>query len=152
MDEHRSMKRMGLDSLLCVLVGFVLCRLYAGVVALVKSGSLAERGPMSMITKIESIARHRNGVCGNPFHVVTFTAKCDGTRRFVATVFDEPGSCAVLDRGLLNKGTVEFGVNSWRGDHFEGELRPAITAWEDAQNATFEAEHFNRLHGEDDGA
>ena len=90
---------------------------------------------MGMIRKIESITRHRNGVCGNPFYVVMFTADCDGRRRFIATVFDESGSCAVLDRDILHDGSVEFGVNSWRGDHFEAELRPAIAAYEDARTS-----------------
>jgi len=78
------------------------------------------------------IAHHRNGVTGVPFHVVTFQWK-DGTqvRHMVATVFEMPGACAVLDINLTAKDQLAFGEgNSWRGDTFEKELRIAITMWE----------------------
>lgn len=89
--------------------------------------------------KVQEIAYHRNGVSGEPFYVVTFT---DDGRDMVAVVFpDDTGSftkpdtftnphTAVFDRQLLGEGTIAFGVNSFRGDHFDSDLRHAITAHE----------------------
>ena len=72
--------------------------------------------------KIVEIAYHRNGICGNGFHVVNFLAKFKGNgnsqSNMVAILFEESGSCAVLDVDLLAKGDAKFGSNSWRGDHF----------------------------------
>lgn len=79
-----------------------------------------------MAIKINSIAYHRNGVCGEGFHAVLF--KCPDNGEMVATVFDEAGQCAVLQLAGLAAGTVAFGENSWRGDHYEDELRAAISA------------------------
>ena len=77
-----------------------------------------------MIT-IQEIAHHRNGVSGNSFYAVLFTDE-EGDRK-VATVFPEPGNVAVLSLGLLGETpTVSFGLNSWRGDFYEPELRAAI--------------------------
>lgn len=90
-----------------------------------------------MKLKIDEVAYHRNGVCGNGFHAVLFRFKPDGERReksFLATVFDEPGNCAVISLDRISVYGVEFGPNSWRGDWFEDELRAAIKNT-DAANA-----------------
>ena len=79
--------------------------------------------------KILSIARHRNGITGNPFDVVLFTATPDKSKelRMVATLFEERGSCAVLAVDPLSRDDgIRFGFNSYRGDHFEAYLREAI--------------------------
>ena len=71
---------------------------------------------------------HRNGISGEGFHVATFHMQ-EGERHhnMVAVLFGEPGQCAVLDIDLLKENNIEFARgNSWRGDHFEGELRAAI--------------------------
>jgi hypothetical protein len=76
---------------------------------------------------IEKIAYHRNGVCGEPFKAVIFQ---DDGKRMVAVRFeDEPKDggfsaprCAVFDLDLLAQGVIEFGANSWRGDHYADEL------------------------------
>lgn len=60
----------------------------------------------------QSIASHRNGICGAPFHVILFT---DDTDPMLAIVFQEPWHCAVLQRDQLAAGDVAFGSNSWRG-------------------------------------
>lgn len=73
--------------------------------------------------KIESIQYHRNGVSGNGFYVVTFK---DDDRKMVAIIFDEPGNIAVFDRQLIGEGNIQFGENSFRGDHYESWLRDAI--------------------------
>lgn len=84
-----------------------------------------------MIT-IEQIEYHRNGVCGAPFSVVTFTdtdvgdTKKKKGRKMVGIVFDEHAHVAVFDRELLGNGNIAFGENSWRGDTYEKELRAAI--------------------------
>ena len=80
--------------------------------------------------KIEQIAHHRNGIDGESFHAILFT--CPEYGRMVATVFDGPGRVSVLNRDMLvgEANTVQFGVNSWRGDHYEAELRAAIAAVE----------------------
>jgi hypothetical protein len=84
--------------------------------------------------EIHEIAYHRNGISGAPFHVVTFSY-AEGTEldRMIATVFDEPGEVAVLNIDKLAAGDIGFGTNSWRGDHFEAQLRQAIGEWDLAQ-------------------
>lgn len=82
--------------------------------------------------KLENIsapAWHRNGVCGDPFEVLTFTMK---ENRMLAIRFkddpkDENGftapKIAVLDLDLLNQGIIEMTEgNAWRGDHFADQL------------------------------
>ncbi len=83
--------------------------------------------------KILSIARHRNGIGGNPFDVVLFTATPDKSPnglRFVATLFEERGSCAVLAVDPLNAQhfvEVDDGIRyAYRGDHFEAYLREVV--------------------------
>jgi hypothetical protein len=80
--------------------------------------------------KIRAIARHRNGICGEPFHAVLFDEDKrlhpDDQGRKVAIVFDEPDFCAVLDVAMLAAGDIAFGSNSWRGDEYELLLRRAI--------------------------
>jgi hypothetical protein len=76
-----------------------------------------------MKLKIDRIRFHRNGCCGAPFHLVEFRARVKGDRRdrrFLATVFEESGVCAVVQ--------PDNPLNRWRGDHFEDALRAAIAA------------------------
>lgn len=82
---------------------------------------------------IQEIAYHRNGICGEGFHVVTFTDERDGDvsgRKMVAVVFEHIMATAVFDRELLGQGVIAFMENSYRGDHFDAELRSAIAAHE----------------------
>jgi len=81
---------------------------------------------------IDKIAYHRNGVAGEPFKAVIF--KYD-KKKMLAIRFDDgaPDSigfsnplCAVFDLDLLAKGVIEFGQNSWRGDHFATYLDKAL--------------------------
>ena len=46
--------------------------------------------------------------------------------RKVAILFEEPHFCAVLGVDKLAGGDIAFGSNSWRGDHYEHDLRKAI--------------------------
>jgi hypothetical protein len=77
---------------------------------------------------IIDIACHRNGICGAPFQVVLFKDQGPVGSRKVAILFDEPRYCAVLDVAKLAAGDIEFGSNSWRGDHYEAPLRQAVKA------------------------
>ena len=87
-----------------------------------------------MKLKITAIAHHRNGICGAPFYAVLFDHPDNGA--MAATLFEGRGRCAVYSIAELAAGNIAFGEgNSWRGDEFEDEIRPAVTAWEDAQHA-----------------
>jgi hypothetical protein len=72
---------------------------------------------------IQQIEHHRNGVAGEPFDVVKFK---EGRRKMLGVVFDDERYVAVFDRDLLAQDVITFGVNSWRGDDYESELRKAI--------------------------
>ncbi|HVS34963.1 MAG TPA: hypothetical protein VMS17_05235 [Gemmataceae bacterium] len=78
-----------------------------------------------MKLKIIDTAHHRNGVAGSPFDVVLFKVQREQGVK-VGVLFDDPGACAVLDVTLLAAGDIAFGLNSWRGDEYEPELRRAI--------------------------
>ena len=73
---------------------------------------------------------HRNGISGEGFYAVRFMWKPEDAEKpeaFIATLFDEPGCCAVLSLDRIDAYGVGFALgNSWRGDHFEGELRDHI--------------------------
>lgn len=74
---------------------------------------------------LRSVDYHRNGICGEGFHVVRFSDPEGG--EMVATVFAESGYVAVLNITELANGNTAFAQgNSWRGDHYEDWLREAI--------------------------
>jgi hypothetical protein len=76
--------------------------------------------------RIIDFERHRNGICGAPFHVVLFEDTGDENTRKVGILFEEPYHCAVLDVAKLAEGRIAFGINSYRGDVFEPALRKAV--------------------------
>lgn len=76
---------------------------------------------------IENIQLHRNGICGAPFHVLLFRDPDEG--RMVGIVFNEDCHVAVFNFDMLALGNIAFGVNSWRGDHYEPHLREAVKRW-----------------------
>ena len=76
--------------------------------------------------RVIDCARHRNGICGAPFHVVLFDDTDDENTRKIGVLFEEPHHCAVLDVTKLAGGSIAFGVNSYRGDVFEAALRKAL--------------------------
>lgn len=81
-----------------------------------------------MNLKIIDASYHRNGVCGAGFTAILFDDADNG--RMIASLFDEPGYCAVYSVPELEKGNIAFAQgNSWRGDHFEDELRPLLEKW-----------------------
>lgn len=81
---------------------------------------------------VRSVNWHRNGIGGEGFFAILFRDEDVGAD-MVATLFDGPGQCAVLrvpDLSDPEKG-VRFGINSWRGDHYETDLRKAAELWEE---------------------
>ena len=78
-----------------------------------------------MTIHIEQIQSHRNGICGSPFHVLIFRDPDEG--RMLGIVFEEMHHVAVFNLDKLALGNIAFGVNSWRGDHYEPYLRSAIS-------------------------
>jgi hypothetical protein len=78
-----------------------------------------------MNLKIVDASFHRNGVCGLGFYAIIFDDADEG--RMVASLFDEPGCCAVYKIDELVKGNIGFSRgNSWRGDVYEEQLRPLL--------------------------
>ena len=93
------------------------------------------------LTNISKPAYHRNGVCGEPFQVITFE-KIDGNKpaqKMVAIRFrddnDDDFNCpriAILDIALLHEGVIEMSEgNAWRGDHFSDHLDSHFTINQD---------------------
>lgn len=82
---------------------------------------------MSLVKKIVQASWHRNGVGGVGFYAILFESEYG---LMVASLFDEPGYCAVyLVERLSNPEIgVRFGENdnSWRGDRYEAVLRPML--------------------------
>jgi hypothetical protein len=76
--------------------------------------------------RVIDTAYHRNGIGGAPFHVVLFCDIGDENTQKVAILFDQPHHCAVFDVTKLARGSIAFGVNSYRGDGFEPALRKAL--------------------------
>jgi len=88
----------------------------------------------AMRIKVQAVAYHRNGMCGEGFHVVTFKW-C--RRDMVGVVFDGRGRVAVLDTAETSKGNIAMGAgNSWRADDFELELRAAVRKYEQGRRQT----------------
>jgi hypothetical protein len=75
-----------------------------------------------------TVEYHRNGICGEGFHYVRFTATASDltAEKLIAVVFDEPGHCAVLNVEAVFAGKADQG---YRGDYFEKQLRLIIAEW-----------------------
>lgn len=74
---------------------------------------------------IISASFHRNGISGEGFTAVIFDDAEQGI--MIASLFDEPGYCAVYKIDELVKGNIGFAEgNSWRGDNYAVELRPLV--------------------------
>ena len=88
--------------------------------------------------RLRAIAYHRNGVGGRGFYAIAFRdPSVPGKRNMIATVFEtdeaedgavQPctGMLAVLDADLAACGMLQAGVNTWRGDLYEPQLRQWI--------------------------
>jgi hypothetical protein len=88
-----------------------------------------------MELKIQAASWHRNGIHGAGFYAILFTDQEHGN--MVASLFDEPGHCAVYNVDQLTKGNITFGYgNSWRGDQYESVLRSLLKHFLEADAAT----------------
>jgi len=77
---------------------------------------------------IVSASYHRNGIGGLGFYAILFDEAEHG--RMIASLFDQPGACAVYTLEGLNAGNIMFAHgNSWRGDVYEEVLRPALEVY-----------------------
>lgn len=92
---------------------------------------------------LKSIDYHRNGISGIGFYVAIATEVEDGeTRKMVIIRFTEIDAdcggvvCAALDINLLAQGNIQFGQNSWRGDHYHEWMDQQIAALDIAARAT----------------
>jgi hypothetical protein len=92
-----------------------------------------------MKRKITKKDYHRNGICGEGFHVGIIRDE-DGSKKLFVTfpeydmeVINEEervieGNCrtAILDLKLLKDEVIEFMENGWRGDHYHTQIIEAI--------------------------
>ena len=85
-----------------------------------------------MTLRIEHVQHHRNGISGAPFHALIFRDPNVG--RMLGIVFDQPYHVAVFNIDKLFLGDIAFGSNSWRGDHYEPQLRRTIEKMQEAQS------------------
>ena len=83
-----------------------------------------------MKLEIQEASFHRNGVSGLGFYTVLFKWRpkdAEAPENFLATLFDNPGACAVISLDRIETQGIGFACgNSWRGDYFEEELRKQI--------------------------
>ena len=101
------------------------------------------------VSKVLSVAYHRNGVGGNGFYVVLFKeGRGKKASRKVGVVFCERGNVAVFDVDLLAAENIKFGENSWRGDDYEPELRQAVYDYSAANGEVAPDEAHDLKHGE----
>lgn len=85
---------------------------------------------------------HRNGVGGEPFKVAIVE---DEGRKMLVVMFEEQYTTAVFDLDLLKDEVIEMGENSWRGDHYDNELRETLTTFVRQQSESrFKAMMENR--------
>ena len=80
--------------------------------------------------KVLKIDRHRNGICGQPFWVATVR---EGKENMVVIRLDDKADsklggvcCFALNIDMLSRGVIEFGSNSFRGDHYSDLMDEAI--------------------------
>ena len=97
--------------------------------------------------KAIEVARHRNGVAGEPFAVVRFTCP-EAKGEFIAIRFEGEGynpRIAVLNIPMLAAGNIAFAMgNSWRGDHFAADVDRAIAEYDAGADARLAAIYKER--------
>lgn len=90
---------------------------------------------MTLLSRVESVQYHRNGITGLGFHVVCFRYR-DGRklRRMAATVFGYDGEERPIRRydGALAIAVLDLDhpEEKWRGDTFAKELFYAVERYE----------------------
>lgn len=104
-----------------------------------------EKENTCMTHKLIEASYHRNGVCGEGFHVAIVESEIEpgDIRKMLCVTFSnemEAVRTAVFDLALLEKGNIRFTENSWRGDHWHGFMRDiAIPTHEKAVDDRFNA-------------
>ena len=91
---------------------------------------------MDTTQKVINLQYHRNGdgVCGEPFHVGIVRETENGkTRDMLVVRFSKDADaqvgavlCAAFDCALVGQTNINFGENSWRGDHYADVMDKAI--------------------------
>lgn len=83
--------------------------------------------------KVIKLDYHRNGVCGQGFYAGIVDDDESGRMVVVRVPKDDDGNeqaggvlCFALNIDMLKDGNVEFGHNSWRGDHYADVMDKAI--------------------------
>ncbi len=80
------------------------------------------------LLQIIDLDHHRNGIGGMPFKVALVDDANESDVKLVI-MFEAEGHTAVLSLNKLIDEDVKFGSNSYRGDIYEGILRPEF--WEE---------------------
>ena len=92
-----------------------------------------------MKRKIVKKDYHRNGICGEGFHVGIIKDDDGSSKLFVhfpnndkEGYMTKKGAVrtAILDVDLVGKKEISFGVNSWRGDHYHDLIQDELIARE----------------------
>lgn len=88
--------------------------------------------------RVISLAYHRNGICGEGFYAgIVEETEGKSKRNMLVVRFDKETvdgpvgmvCCAAFDCALVAKHDIEFGSNSWRGDHYADVMDEAIAAY-----------------------
>lgn len=68
---------------------------------------------------------HRNGVSGSPFTVGIVKEQIENKECILLIIqFDNDElNTAVFDLDMIKNNVIEFGVNSWRGDHYSSKFK-----------------------------
>ncbi len=89
-----------------------------------------------MTIKINNMQYHRNGICGEPFYVFSFY--CNKQKfDMIGVVFgkfnrqeifelDSNPKVAIFKSKLLGENNINFGENSFRGDHYSDYFKKYI--------------------------
>lgn len=92
--------------------------------------------------KFRNVQYHRNGVCGTGFHCAVVydpaVAKDFGDGEMLVTYFEIKNECCCAAYRLSQLPNINFGENSWRGDHYADAMKKAIIAYE---------KQFNKHYG-----
>lgn len=83
---------------------------------------------MSSKQKVKKLEYHRNGISGEGFYVAI--VQSDGRDMLVVRFPCDKAvgavTCAAFDIDLLAQRNIQFGSNSFRGDHFHAVVDAAI--------------------------
>ena len=82
------------------------------------------------VLEIIEASYHRNGIGGAGFTAILFKDH-EEKKTMIASLFEEPGYCAVYAVDELTAGNITFAHgNSWRGDRYETLLRQLLETYQ----------------------